>query len=60
MNPLVMTNHTNPLPSDSFYRLDILHWKLKDFDNSQKSKEVLEVKQRNDRKLREKHSGKKH
>ena len=34
MNPHIMVNHPCPLPSDSNFRLDILYWKLRDFDNS--------------------------
>lgn len=60
MLPHVLSNHRNPLPSDSNYRLDILYWKLKDFDNSQRTKEILEIRQRNDKKLREKFGGRKH
>ncbi|CAD8184504.1 unnamed protein product [Paramecium pentaurelia] len=60
MNPHVMVNHPCPLPSDSNFRLDILYWKLRDFDNSQRTKEIYEIKQRNDRKWREKLTGKKH
>lgn len=60
MYPYKMVNHPNPLPSDANYRLDILYWKLQDFDNSQRNKEKLEVIQRGDRKFREKYHGKKH
>lgn len=60
MVPYRMVNHPNPLPSDANYRLDILYWKLKDFDNSMRTKEMLEVIQRSDRKWREKLTGKKH
>ncbi len=41
--PLVLKNNPNPLPSDSNYRLDILYWKLNDFDNCSKHKEILEI-----------------
>ena len=44
------------LPSDSNYRPDILYHKVNDQPESQKMKEVLEVKQRSDRKLREKYA----
>jgi len=36
-------NHPNPLASDSNYRRDLLYLKLKDFDNSQKAKEEMEI-----------------
>ena len=42
------------LPSDSNYRWDILYHKIHNYPESQRMKEVLEVKQRADRKLREK------
>lgn len=44
------------LPSDSNYREDILYHKINDLPQSQKMKEFLEVKQRSDRKLREKYA----
>ncbi len=44
------------LPSDSNYREDILYHKLKNLPESQRMKEMLEVKQRSDRKLREKYA----
>ena len=34
MLPYKMINHPNPLPSDANYRIDILWWKLKDFDQA--------------------------
>lgn len=43
------------LPSDSNYRSDVLYHKLNDIGQSQREKEVLEVRQRGDRKLREKY-----
>ena len=43
------------LPSDSNYREDVLFHKVRDIERSQKEKEVLEVRQRADKKLREKH-----
>ena len=43
------------LPSDSNYREDVLFHKVGDIERSQKEKEVLEVRQRADKKLREKH-----
>jgi hypothetical protein len=42
------------LPSDANFRSDILFHKIGDLPESQHMKEVLEVKQRGDRKLREK------
>lgn len=42
------------LPSDANYRLDVLHHKIGDIPHSQHEKEVLEIRQRTDRKLREK------
>jgi hypothetical protein len=42
------------LPSDSNFRPDIMYHKLGDLDESQRMKEDLEIKQRADRKLREK------
>jgi hypothetical protein len=44
MNPHIMVNHPCPLPSDSNFRLDILYWKLRDFDNSQRTKEIYEIR----------------
>ncbi|CAD8191075.1 unnamed protein product [Paramecium pentaurelia] len=41
-----------PLASDSQYREDLIGWQLDDFDLSMKYKEVLEERQRKDRKLR--------
>ncbi|CAD8095795.1 unnamed protein product [Paramecium sonneborni] len=41
-----------PLASDSSYREDLIGWQLDDFDLSMKYKEILEDKQRKDRKLR--------
>ena len=43
------------LPSDANYRMDVLNHKIRNIAQSQKDKEVLEVRQRNDRKLREKY-----
>jgi hypothetical protein len=42
------------LPSDSNYREDVLFHRMSDIPRSQKEKEVLEVRQRADKKLREK------
>jgi hypothetical protein len=42
-----------PLPSHSNYREDVVYRRLNNFVISQEFKEVLEVKQRKDRKLRE-------
>ncbi|CAD8122412.1 unnamed protein product [Paramecium sonneborni] len=42
-----------PLPSDANFRMDVLMWKLRDFDQAQQWKENLEIFQRQDRKLRE-------
>ncbi|CAD8111875.1 unnamed protein product [Paramecium sonneborni] len=42
-----------PLPSDANFRMDVLMWKLRDFDQAQQWKERLEIFQRQDRKLRE-------
>ena len=42
-----------PIASDANFRMDVLYWKLKNFDESQAWKEKLEILQRNDRKLRE-------
>lgn len=58
--PYELVNEPYPLGSDGNLRSDVLFWKLKDFDNAQKWKEVLEVLQRGDRKMREKLGDKKH
>lgn len=42
----------NVLPSDSNFRLDVLYHKMKDLSHSQKEKEILEILQRADKKLR--------
>jgi len=42
----------HPLPSDSNFRLDILHLRAKDETKSQNSKMILEEDQRKDKKLR--------
>ena len=46
------------LPSDSNYRLDVIYHRMNNSNNSQKEKEILEIAQRNDRKLREKYAEK--
>jgi len=43
------------LPSDSLYRPDLLYLMLDKVERAQVEKEKLEVKQRNDRKLRKKY-----
>ncbi|CAD8120528.1 unnamed protein product [Paramecium sonneborni] len=48
-----------PIPSDATFRMDLLWWKLKNFDQSQQWKEKLEILQRQDRKLREQKTKKK-
>ena len=44
------------LPSDANYRADVLYHKIGDIAQSQHYKELLEIKQRGDRKLREKYA----
>ena len=44
------------LPSDANFRLDVLYHKKRDIAQSQHEKEVLEMRQRKDRKLREKYA----
>ena len=50
----------NPLPSDANYREDIIYRRLDNVPRSQNEKERIENIQREDRKLREKFTGKKH
>jgi len=49
-----------PLPSDCLYREDLIVWRSHDLEEAQKTKEKMEVFQRNDKKLREKVRGKNH
>ena len=42
-----------PLPSHSNFREDVVYRRLNQFVESQEWKEILEVRQRKDRKLRE-------
>ncbi|CAK89100.1 unnamed protein product (macronuclear) [Paramecium tetraurelia] len=51
--PVKMQLAQYPIPSDANFRMDLLWWKLRDFDQSQQWKEKLEILQREDRKLRE-------
>ncbi|CAD8094503.1 unnamed protein product [Paramecium sonneborni] len=57
--PVKMQLAQYPIPSDANFRMDLLWWKLKDFDQSQQWKEKLEILQRQDRKLREQKGKKK-
>ncbi|CAD8176370.1 unnamed protein product [Paramecium pentaurelia] len=57
--PVKMQLAQYPIPSDANFRMDLLWWKLKDFDQSQQWKEKLEIQQRQDRKLREQKGKKK-
>ena len=50
--PHKLEHNQRPLASDSNYRLDLLWWKLKNFESSQNEKERMEVFQRADAKLR--------
>ncbi|CAD8085572.1 unnamed protein product [Paramecium primaurelia] len=57
--PVKMQLAQYPIPSDANFRMDLLFWKLRDFDQSQQWKEKLEILQRQDRKLREQKGKKK-
>ncbi|CAD8157336.1 unnamed protein product [Paramecium octaurelia] len=57
--PVKMQLAQYPIPSDANFRMDLLWWKLRDFDQSQEWKEKLEIQQRQDRKLREQKGKKK-
>ncbi|CAD8206402.1 unnamed protein product [Paramecium octaurelia] len=57
--PVKMQLAQFPIPSDATFRMDLLWWKLRNFDQSQQWKEKLEILQRQDRKLREQKSKKK-
>ncbi len=48
-----MKDEDNPLPSHSNFREDVVYRRLNKCVMAQEFKEVLEVKQRKDRKLRE-------
>ena len=48
------SSEKNPLPSHSNFREDIVYRRLRNFVTSQDFKEILEIKQREDRKLRAK------
>jgi hypothetical protein len=48
-----MDHEAYPLASDANYRMDLLWWKLKNFNESQHFKEMMEIKQRGDKKLRD-------
>ena len=52
------SDEKNPIPSHSNYREDIVYRRMKNFITSQDFKEVLEIRQREDRKLRAKLSNK--
>lgn len=43
---------SDPIASDSQYREDLIGWQLDDFELAMKHKELLENRQRKDRKLR--------
>jgi len=51
-------NMQGKLLSDSIFREDAKFIKMRDFDNAQKAKDVMENKQRNDAKLRKEHAKK--
>lgn len=42
MWPYEMKQHPCPLASNSNFRIDLLYWKLNDFENAQKAKEEME------------------
>ncbi|CAD8073577.1 unnamed protein product [Paramecium sonneborni] len=44
--PYILELESNPLPSDSLYRLDLLYMKMKEISKAQDIKEKLEVDQR--------------
>lgn len=51
--PLKGYDEKTPLPSHSNFREDVVYRRLNEYVLSQEWKEVLEVRQRRDRKLRE-------